>query len=69
MSGADHNLTTRALENRRKAKLESVVLNNRHSLKTGWRNKVARFLSFSIKDNIIALCRTVKWKGRYATEI
>ena len=69
MSGADHNLTARALENRRKAKLESVVLNNRHSLKTGWRNKVARFLSFSIFDNIIALCRTVKWKGRYATEI
>lgn len=69
MSGADHNVTARALGNRRKARLESSVLNNRHSLKTGWRNKVARFLSFSIFDNIIALCRTVKWKGRYAMEI
>ena len=69
MSGADHNETARALENRRKAKLESSVLNKRHNLKTGWRNKVARFLSFSIVDNIIALCRTVKWKGLYATEI
>ena len=69
MSGADLNETARALENRRKAKIESSVLNKRHNLKTGWRNKVARFLSFSIVDNIIALCRTVKWKGLYATEI
>ena len=69
MSGADHNETARALENRRKARLESSVLNDRHGLKTGWRNKVARFISFSIKDNLFALCRTVKWKGHYATEI
>jgi len=69
MSGADHNLTARALENRRKARLESVVLNNRHGLKKGWRTKVARILSLSIVDNMIALYRTLKWKGCYATEI
>ena len=69
MSGADHTKTARALENRRKARLESVVLNNRHVLKTGWRNKVARILSLSIVDNIIALYRTLKWRGLYATEI
>ena len=69
MSGADHNLTARALENRRKAGLESAVLDKRHGLEKGWRNKVARILSLSIVDNIIALYRTLKWKGRYATEI
>ena len=69
MSGADHNVTTRALENRRKAGLESSVLNNRHGLKTGWRNKVARILSLSIVDNLIAFFRTLKWRGRNATEI
>ena len=69
MSGADHNKTARALENRRKARLESVILNNRHALKTGWHNKVAWFCSLSIVDNIIAYFRTLKWRGRYATEI
>ena len=69
MSGADHNLTARALENRRKAGLESAVLDKRHGLEKGWRNKAARILSLSIVDNIIALYRTLNWKGRYATEI
>lgn len=69
MSGADHNCTKRALENRRKAKMESLVLNKRYGRDLGWRNQVARFMSLSIFDTIIALYRTIKLRGRYATEI
>ena len=69
MSGANQNKTARALENRRKAVLESQVLINRHNLITDWRCMVARCLSLSIVDNIIAICRTIAWRGRYATEI
>lgn len=69
MSGADHNTTKRALENRQKARLESLVLNRRHNLERGWRNKVARILSFSIIDNLIAFYRTIKWRNCYATKV
>lgn len=69
MSGADHNVTARALENRRRAMLESSILDERYGQKKGLRHKVARLLSLSFVDNIIALYRTVKWSGHYATEI
>ena len=69
MSGADHSQTARALENRRKARLESSILSKRHGLKDGLRPKIAHILSLSILDNSIALYRTLKWQNRNATEI
>lgn len=69
MSGADEFVTERALANRRRAMLESQLLDQRYSRAHGICNRVAMILSFSLWDNIVALWRSLKWRGLVATEI
>lgn len=69
MSGADDYATERALENRRRAILESKTLDSRYSRHYGWGNRMRMLFSFSICDNLIALWRTLIWRGRSTVEI
>lgn len=69
MSGADHNATKRALENRMRAKKETKVLISRYGLRKGWGGGLARVVTISIIDSIVAIYRTIKWRGCYANKI
>lgn len=69
MSGADHNTTARALENRRKAGLESLILDERYGARCGFKYKVAQLLSLSLVDHLIVFWRNLTWRNKYATEI
>ena len=68
MSGADEHTTERALENRRRAKKESV-LSQRYGRRGGLSYKLAQLLSISLIDHVVVWWRNLNWKGRYATEI
>lgn len=69
MSGADQNMTSRAIENRRKAGLESLILNERYGARNGLKYKIAHWLSLSLIDYLIATWRNFTWRNKYATEI
>ena len=69
MSGADKHTTERALENRRNAQRESSILRERYGRRSGLRFYVAEILSFSLLDKIVAISRTLRWRGRHATAI
>ena len=69
MSGADDNITALALENRRKSIAERKLLDQRYGPRDGWKARFAHLFSMSIADCVVAKIRTIKWKGRYATEI
>ena len=69
MSGADKHVTERALENRRRARLESERLDQRYGRRHGLGNKVVLILTLSLIDTLIAWWRNLRWRGRLATEI
>lgn len=69
MSGADKHTTERALANRRKAHAESLILAERYGSRGGVTYRIAHLLSLSVIDNIIAWCRTMRWRGKYAGQI
>ena len=63
MSGADEHTTERALENRRRALLESKLLDQRYGRSHGLCNKLMRILTISPSDALVALGRELKWRG------
>lgn len=69
MSGADEHTTARALENRRRAKVESEVLAQRYGRRCGLSYKLAHVLSLSFADYVVAWWRNLNWRGHRATEI
>ena len=69
MSGADSHTTARALENRRKAGLESKILSDRYGLRAGFSYRLAHLISLSLLDFVVAKWRNFRWRGKYATEI
>lgn len=69
MSGADSHTTVRAIENRRKACLESKILEDRYGRRGGVAYKFAHLFSLSLIDHVISKWRNLKWRGKYATEI
>lgn len=69
MSGADQHTTTRALENRRRSKEESKILIQRYGARRGISYKLAQLFSLSVCDNLVALIRTIFWRGKYVQEI
>ena len=69
MSGADSHTTARALENRRKAGLESKILSDRYGRRAGVSYRLAHLFSLSLIDHVVAKWRNYKWRGKYATEI
>ena len=69
MSGADSHTTARALENRRKASLESKMLSDRYGRRAGIAYRLAHLFSLSLIDHVVAKWRNLRWRGKYATEI
>lgn len=69
MSGADEHATERALENRRRAHLESKVLDQRYGRSRGLCSRLARILSISPCDTLVSLGREIKWRGLSAASI
>lgn len=63
MSGADEHTTKRALENRRRALLESKLLDQRYGRRHGLCNKLMRTLTISPSDALVSLGRELKWRG------
>ena len=63
MSGADEHTTERALENRRRALLESKLLDQRYRRSHGLCNKLMRILTISPSDALVSLGRELKWRG------
>ena len=69
MSGADEHATERALENRRRALLESKVLDQRYGRSQGIGSRLALILSASPCDAFVSFRRELKWHGLSATSI
>ncbi len=69
MSGADEHTTARALENRRKARVESEILSRRYGRRSGIVYQLSQILSLSFVDGLWALWRNWKWRGKYASEL
>jgi len=69
MSGADHNMTERAIQNRQNAIAESRLLIARYGNRANLRGKIAHLFSWSLIDFCFVLYRNWKWKGVRANEI
>ena len=69
MSGADQHVTERALENRRRANFETIVLSSRYGTRTGWRSKLIQLATVSPLDHLVVAWRNLCWRGRCANEI
>ena len=69
MSGADQHVTERALENRRRANLETITLSSRYGSRTGWRSKLVQLATVSPLDHLVAAWRNSYWQGRCANEV
>lgn len=70
MSGGQFSLTGKAMENRRKSKIEEKSVNEKYGICTnGPLYRLAHLFSFSVSDAIRAYIRTLIWRGHSVYEM
>lgn len=69
MSGIDCNPTDKAIEDRRKATIESDALDAKYGVRHGFKYNLVQIISYSIVDGLIVWWRNMRWRGRSALEI